>query len=42
MKTLHLRKSSYFEVRPLYTFSWLAVGLFLAILAALIFAVPAK
>jgi hypothetical protein len=42
MKTLHFRKSGYFEVHPLYNFSWLAVGLFLALLAALIFAVPAR
>lgn len=42
MKTLHLRKSGHFEAHPLYNFSWIAVGLFLALLAALILAVPAK
>lgn len=45
MKTLlHLRKSSdsYFQAHPLQNFSWLAVSLFLALLAVLIFAVPMK
>jgi hypothetical protein len=39
MKTLlHLRKTSdrYFQTHPLQNFSWLAVSLFLALLAVLI------